>query len=90
MVLFDLLGECLVRKDMNTAWELFQDFALDKFVKLFRLNPQKRIHLVKILYSFCANDAAVHLNVIKSLQEKCLEEALFIQVSFNLYVLQSN
>jgi hypothetical protein len=79
VMIFELLGESLLQKDMNTAWELFQDFALEKFVKLMKIYPGKRSHLVKLIYSFCANDATVHLNAIKLLQEKCDDDITFVQ-----------
>ena len=80
--LFATLGEALLQKDINSAWELFQDFALDKLLQLIKEYPTKRQQLVKLIYSFCANDVTVHQNVIRILKEKSMDELTFTQVRF--------
>lgn len=66
--LMKFLGSTLLEKDLNSTWGLFEDFAFAKLCDVMSHFPQKCKSLLEIVYRYCANEGAVHLNVIKTLQ----------------------
>eukprot|EP00817_Percolomonadidae_sp_ATCC50343_P007812 CAMPEP_0117424654 /NCGR_PEP_ID=MMETSP0758-20121206/5033_1 /TAXON_ID=63605 /ORGANISM="Percolomonas cosmopolitus, Strain AE-1 (ATCC 50343)" /LENGTH=684 /DNA_ID=CAMNT_0005208569 /DNA_START=167 /DNA_END=2218 /DNA_ORIENTATION=- len=92
--LFHAVGNSLVEKDQNTAWGLFNDFAMPKMVPLLKKDRFKRRHVLAIMYAFCSKDPQVHMDVIKSLQDalpgnndapylSCLSHLIVMEESFN-------
>mmetsp|Transcript_3445 Transcript_3445/g.13121 ORF Transcript_3445/g.13121 Transcript_3445/m.13121 type:complete len:803 (-) Transcript_3445:184-2592(-) len=75
---FHTLGSILTQKDQNSAWSLFDDFALGKLVPIIQVDTLKRRQLLSVIYAFSADDPSVHMSVIKSLQEKLQNPSLFI------------
>lgn len=81
---FHILGHSLMEKDQNSAWILFEDYALFKIVPLIQTDVLKRRQLLSIIYAFCPNDPSVHMNVIKSLQDKLQNQHTFIHILSHL------
>jgi hypothetical protein len=76
---FDSLGFWISRKDPQSSLALFCDFALAKLAPTLLSNPQKRLGILQLLYSFAPSDSNGHIQCIKRLQSLIPDLSIFVQ-----------
>jgi hypothetical protein len=66
---FEEFGRCLSEQDSDVAFEMLQDLALPALLPLIKHRPAKRLHLLRILYSFTGGEIRHRRATIRSLHE---------------------
>ena len=75
---FTTLGFSITEKDPHSSLTLFADFALFKLSNSLKVNPQKRLGILRVLHSFTPRDTQSHIQCIKKLQTIVVDLDAFI------------